>query len=668
MGKKGLMTKILLFIGLPVTIIYIVAVFLIMQTVGNFVSGLTSEELTAKSQSASYAINNYFSKYETIVEQMAANDQLQQYFAQPIEAKKANTKSGYGGIKDTIQNIYKTDPDNLSSVWFGDCTANQMISKNKDQPYDKKLSERPWYQPAVEKKGTVLVEPYQDSVTKKIVMTIVCPIYKTGTEQLYGFAGIDITLDQLYSTMKSYKLGQSGFYILTSAGGQLIYHPDEALKNTSVAKSKMSDNVIQAIQSKKSGFLSYTARGGKNYGYISTIGDTGWTVATGLPENEYQSPYYTVFRSVLTIFLITLAIIFLLIILMARSIVHPLKKLREAANQIAGGNLDVHVDVRSSDEVGQVSDAISRTVDRLKQYIEYIDEISAVLDQIASGDLTFELHCDYRGEFSKIKASFENIKSSLVGLFSEISASANQVDSGSAQLSDASQALAQGAAEQASSIEELSASVTEISHEVDGNAGSAATAKDLINTMTNEFQDGNRLMQQLMGAMDDISTSSEQIGKIVKAIEDIAFQTNILALNAAVEAARAGSAGRGFAVVAEEVRNLAGKSAEAAKNTTDLIQHAIQSVQHGSKIAKDTEQSMNTVLQSSGQSTDLIQKIAEACRKQSVSIQQVTQGLDQIAKVVQTNSATSEESAAASEELRSQSRSLKTLVQRFKLE
>ena len=374
------------------------------------------------------------------------------------------------------------------------------------------------------------------------------------------------------------------------------------------------------------------------------------------------------FRSVLTIFLITLAIIFLLIILMARSIVHPLKKLREAANQIAGGNLDVHVDVRSSDEVGQVSDAISRTVDRLKQYIEYIDEISAVLDRIASGDLTFELHCDYRGEFSKIKASFENIKSSLVGLFSEISASANQVDSGSAQLSDASQALAQGAAEQASSIEELSASVMEISHEVDGNAGSAATAKDLINTMTNEFQDGNRLMQQLMGAMDDISTSSEQIGKIVKAIEDIAFQTNILALNAAVEAARAGSAGRGVAVVAEEVRNLAGKSAEAAKNTTDLIQHAIQSVQHGSTIAKDTEQSMNTVLQSSGQSTDLIQKIAEACRKQSVSIQQVTQGLDQIAKVVQTNSATSEESAAASEELRSQSRSLKTLVQRFKLE
>lgn len=665
--KKKLVARILIFIGLPILVICILMAAIIMKPVKESVSQLTESELTSKSQSASYQINNYFSKYTGIVNQLVTNDLLQQFFEKSAEEKKDSTIAGYGGIKNTIENIYKTDSDNLSSIWVGDCAANIMISKNKDAPYNKILSERPWYKPAVDKKGIVFIEPYTDSVTGKLVMSMVAPIYKTGTSNLVGFAGVDITLDRLYESIKDYKLGNEGFYILTSADGQLIYYPDESLKNTSIEESQMSQNIINVMLNKEEGFLSYNAMEKTNYGYVSPVGDTGWNVATGLPESEFNGTYDAVLLSVITIFTIALIIMFVLIIVTSKSIVNPLVKLKNAANQIADGDLDVSINIKSADEVGQVSAALTRTVKRLKQYIEYIDEVSASLDQIAIGNLIFELHCDYVGEFSKIKDSLENIKSTLKETFAEINISADQVASGSNQVADASQALAQGATEQASSIQELLASITEIAEHVKHNAENAENANSLSGTSLKEIEHGNELMKQMMNAMTDISSSSDEISKIIKTIEDIAFQTNILALNAAVEAARAGEAGKGFAVVADEVRNLASKSAEAAKDTTVLIGNAIESVQHGTKIADETANSLSSMISDANKTNDLINKISEACSEQEISISQVRQGIDQISSVVQTNSATSEESAASSEELSGQAMSLKMRIEKFKI-
>jgi len=297
----------------------------------------------------------------------------------------------------------------------------------------------------------------------------------------------------------------------------------------------------------------------------------------------------------------------------------------------------------------------------------HICKINEVLNKMAVGDMTASIDIDYVGGFAPIKKSVEKILFSLNNTLSQINEASEQVASGSEQVSGGAQSLSQGATEQASSIEELSSSINEISEQVKQNAKKSSDVSKMTNSTAREVEAGSEQMELMTKAMLDIKQSSNEIAKIIKAINDIAFQTNILALNAAVEAARAGSAGKGFAVVADEVRNLASKSAESAKNTTALIENSIKAVEKGTKIADKTAGLMVSIVSDINKSVLLIDQITEASNEQAVSIMQVTQGIEQISSVVQTNSATSEESAAASEELSGQANRLKNLVSKFKL-
>lgn len=354
-------------------------------------------------------------------------------------------------------------------------------------------------------------------------------------------------------------------------------------------------------------------------------------------------------------------------ILIIRMITKPVFEIDQVARKIADGNLDEAINYTSKDELGKLSMNFNKTVSRLRDYVHYIDKISSVLNQIAKGNLSFELTYEYAGEFEKIKDALNNISSSLNGTLGEISKSADQVASSSAQVSSGSQALSQGATEQAASVQELAATITEISNHIQRNAENAKIANHQAIETEKELEQGKQQMVSMTEAMNQIDQSSSEIGKIIKTIEDIAFQTNILALNAAVEAARAGAAGKGFAVVADEVRNLASKSAVASKNTSDLIEATISAVQRGTSIAKETAESLDSIVVSSEKSAGLITEISKASQEQAYSVSQVTQGIDQISSVVQTNSATAEESAATSEELSSQAQLLKNLISRFKL-
>jgi methyl-accepting chemotaxis protein len=296
-----------------------------------------------------------------------------------------------------------------------------------------------------------------------------------------------------------------------------------------------------------------------------------------------------------------------------------------------------------------------------------VNLIAKAADKIATGDLNVLININSKDEIGNLAKSFEKMVSNMNDVLSNVSSSSEQVASGSGQVSDSSMALSQGATEQASSIEELTASLEEISSQTKLNAQNANQANELATSAKENAVQGDSQMKDMLKAMEDINESSTSISKIIKVIDDIAFQTNILALNAAVEAARAGQHGKGFAVVAEEVRNLAARSANAAKETTDMIEGSIKKTEDGTKIAKETAGALNKIVTGIDKVASLINDIAIASNEQATGITQISQGINQVSQVVQNNSATSEESAAASEELTTQAVILKDMVDRFKL-
>ncbi|MEF9941342.1 MAG: methyl-accepting chemotaxis protein [Lachnospiraceae bacterium] len=372
----------------------------------------------------------------------------------------------------------------------------------------------------------------------------------------------------------------------------------------------------------------------------------------------------------LVICLVLLGISLILAIVMAiiatRSITRPMKKVEAAMNEMASGSLDISIDYDSKDELGVLSQKIVFTIGAISTIV---NDISYLLGEMADGnfDIKSKAVDIYIGDYAPILTAVRNINNKLSDTLSQINEASDQVSSGSDQVSSGAQALSQGATEQAASVEELASTINEISLQIKTNADNAKEASVKTTEAGTEVTNSNEKMQELIVAMDEISTSSQEIGKVIKAIEDIAFQTNILALNAAVEAARAGAAGKGFAVVADEVRNLASKSAEAAKGTTALIEDSVKAVEKGTRIADDTAQSLLSVVDGAREASVIVDKIAAASDEQAESISQVTKGVDQISSVVQTNSATAEESAAASEELSGQAQMLKELVSKFKL-
>lgn len=389
---------------------------------------------------------------------------------------------------------------------------------------------------------------------------------------------------------------------------------------------------------------------------VKTVGDGYYTTAKA---TETRGIMIIVISGVLSIIIAIALCIYII-----RSIVKPVKEIEVAAKLLSQGKLDADVEYKSKDEIGMLSESI-RTL--ISNFRGYISNISDVLGNISKGDMTITIDKEYVNDFSPIKESMEFIISSLNDILSQISMSSDQVASGSEQMSASAQALSQGTTEQASSAEELAASINEVSEKVKQNSLSAQQAKANMEDTTNQIIQGNEQMKKLVASMDEIANTSSEIQKIIKTIDDIAFQTNILSLNAAVEAARAGEAGKGFAVVADEVRNLANKSAMAAKDTTSLIQTTLIAIEKGDKMVTETGKYLDQISKKAADVSKLVDNIAESSQAQSTSIEQINIGVNQISSVIQTNSATAEESAASSEELSAQANMLKSMISQFKL-
>lgn len=666
MKKSSILKKMLVGISAPVILVLACSGFLISSKVRTTVTQQAKENLDSESAAASSQVSDFFTQYLSGASHAASSYQFETFIKSVSGKTRLNVADGYKEVKISLDKMAAVDPDNILAAWVGDFDTSQITQSdgyNSEDGWD--ITGRPWYR-VKETRKPVLTEPYIDASTGQLIVSAAAPVFDVQTNEVIGAVGFDIKLEQLTSIMQTYKVGKEGFIILATDQGLVIHHPDSRYIQKQVSEVDWPLEVSEAFLNGFTGSMDYTMNGVKYSGSMNPVKSCGWYVLSGLPVSEIMETYYSSVTMIVTIFVSGLVILLVIIYLISKGISGPVKRLALIADRIAGGDLGVKVDVSTTDETGLVAAALDKTVVRLNQYIDYIDEISVVLDQIADSDLTFELKHDYAGEFAKIKTSILKIKRVLTNTMNQISQASGEVFSGSEHVAAGSHALSQGATQQASAVEELAQTISDISNQVHDNAMDSQEANQMVNQVSKDLVHNSGRMEELAAAMKEINHRSGEIGKVIKAIEDIAFQTNILALNAAVEAARAGESGKGFAVVADEVRNLAAKSAEAAKETTQLLEGSIQSMANGTSLAAQAAGETLSVAEKAKQAEAAIDRITQATNKQANAIGQVVIGVDQINSVVQNNSATAEESAAASQQLSGQAQVLKNLVGKFR--
>ena len=441
-------------------------------------------------------------------------------------------------------------------------------------------------------------------------------------------------------------------------------------------------DTIAAGDKPEGGFIDfYFAKSGESEakakrGFIKKFEPYGWYIGTGnyeedmLPiiQKELDAANNSCFQAIIAtycfgIFIFVIAIIVTSII--AKNVANPIKAASKRLVGLSNGNLSDKVEeYKTKDETGELTRALSKTV---QTWRDYISDISASLAELDRGNLRFDIEMEYVGDFAPIKESFQRTIYKLNNIFRDLNMSTKEVANGSEQMANGAQALAQGATEQASAVEELAATINEINNHVANNAENAKQASIQAQTTVRELETGKKHMENMINAMNQINDSSSEISKIIKTIEDIAFQTNILALNASVEASRAGDAGKGFAVVAGEVRMLAAKSSEAAQETSSLLGETVISMEEGMNEAKSTTNSILELVKQADGMDGLVCNIADNTRKQAGDAAEIQLGIEQISSVVQSNASTAERNAAASEELSGQAEMLKNMAGRFKL-
>lgn len=392
--------------------------------------------------------------------------------------------------------------------------------------------------------------------------------------------------------------------------------------------------------------------------------DTKTTALTDASEIHTTNTVWFFIIGGSILFVVTTVLSLIMAFRTTKNITSVTQKIDNAVSELSKGDLNTNVDYVAKNEFGELADNLNFSFKELSRYVRAID---SSMKNFAEGNFAENCTIDFLGDFKEIKTSMQNFQNKMNSTLEYIKQSSEQVSIGASQVADGSVALAQGTTEQASSVETLSQSIEEISKQISETASNSNEANELSKQTETVVNKSKEEMAQMVAAINDISTASYNIQKIIKAIDDIAFQTNIIALNAAVEAARAGTAGKGFAIVADEVRNLAQKSSDAAKDTTNLITASLKHVERGQKLAQNTDAAFNEVASHTNDISLMISKISSASDEQANAIAEVTRGIEQISTVIQTNSATSQESAAASEELSGQASTMQSLVGEFKI-
>ena len=565
------------------------------------------------------------------------------------------------------QDVYIGFPDSTAIMGSGFPIENEY--------YWWKATERGWYQLAMtdtDKAG--ITSLYVDTATGDLCITVAQAVKRNNVVR--GVVGIDILVNYLQEIVFASTLDLKGYSMLLDQNGNILIHPEKAyapneegeFNNLADFREGAYANLWRQISAADGVYKYMDANGTTNYYTSSTLGATGWHMVTVLPTKVITQPITNVIFLVIPITFAIMVLTAFIIYLTIRNLVNkpltPIVALFNRAGKLGDISL-AQSDVEVIHQYSAQKDEIGQLIGSVAAFVGRITDIGKVMRAVAGGDLTTEFVL--LSDKDEMGTSLKTMTDNLANMFGEINTSAEQVSSGSRQIAEGAQTLAQGSTEQASAVQELSASIAQINQMAKENSMNATSALEEVQQVGQLMSVCTDQMGQMLTAMRVIDDKSRDILKTTKVIDDIAFQTNILALNAAVEAARAGQHGKGFAVVAEEVRNLASKSAEAAKETASLLESSSQSVQEGNLIVERVNGSLQSVVDLAQKNAEKIASVQSVSAHQSSAMDQVMTGIDQVAQVVQQNSATAEQSAAASQEMSSQSSMLQELISQFKI-
>lgn len=524
--------------------------------------------------------------------------------------------------------------------------------------------------------GNVYVsEPLVSKITGELSIMVAAPLYSS-RGQIQGVVYFVPPETFLNDIVSSIKIGENcRAYMINKSGDTIADITLDTITTQNIEREAQSDPSLksraaihEAMRRGENGFGSIRASDGPRFLAYAPVGGTdGWSVAVAAPKSNYLADTYFGMVINVLVSLVSVLVSIVVALKLSNNISIPMQACAKRMKLLVEGDLDSPVpQTKGQDETAELTWSTAQMVSGLNTIIS---DIGYLLTEMANQNFNIQSsHRDaYVGDFQSILRSMQNLKVELSSTMRQINASAGQVSSASGQVSMGAQTLSQGSMEQASSVEQLAATITDISNSAKKTSAAAEEAGRFVGQAGGQLGVSVEHVKELNAAMEKISSSSEEISKIIATIENIAFQTNILALNAAVEAARAGSAGKGFAVVADEVRNLATRSDQAAKATKELIESSITAVVEGSRAVELVTESLEQTSVYAGHVTTQMDVVVEAVENQTSAITQVTEGIDQISSVVQTNSATAQESAAASEELSAEAASLKQLVDRFTL-
>lgn len=662
--------KIIFFIG-GITILTMIAsgIFIIFKSYQTSISNerqilkLTSEQLSQK-------INSFFDNYFIQAKAIANTDSVKEFLGTLKSKEKFTDSPNYKAAYNTLVENSKMD-STIQSIFI----ASPVIGIASDDwvsaaDYDVRKKDYWFHTPESLKKGYIITTPYQDVATGNMVVTVSVPVYTKDNNTYVGIVGIDVTINSLSEHIVNYETiyGKSGHIKLISSNKQIIASELDSQLLKHISETDWGNDTINTMEhSSIHNTISFTQNGIKQIGKIAVSDLTGWIAMISVDEAVFFKTVKSNMYNIIILYVISILILSVSMFFVANSISSPIRKLNLITKELAEGNLETTVDIKSKDETGMLAASMKSLVTRLKDYINYIDEISTALDEFAKGQLNIHLNCSYDGDFAKIKTSLLEMAKIFKTTIGEAITISNSVTSGSENIANASQTLADGAGKQASTIETLTAAINDLSVKVTANAQNAITATEKVKIVGENTKKSNAQMQEMISSIEKINVKSSEISKIIKAIEDIAFQTNILALNAAVEAARAGEAGKGFSVVADEVRNLASKSAKAAKNTSILIEETTGAVAEGTDIANKTGEMLSEVLQGVDYAITLIDEISAASSSQADALTETLNGIEEISSIVQANAAMAEETSAASGELSKQANDLQRSTSYFQI-